>query len=203
MGGQNVIIDWIHPVHSLISNNPSLNDDCYYRNHFPRGVQRLAFATSKPLGSLPHLEQSYYFHKIQILKITFPVNSLSLFLIFRAIGKLSLKWSESCSVVSDSLLYSPWDSPGQNTGVGSLCLLHRIFPTQGWNPGLPHCWWILYQLSHKGSPRILEWVAYPFSSQSSHPRNRTRVSCTQADSLPTELSNFHLQCDIKVCWMSL
>ena len=51
--------------------------------------------------------------------------------------------SESCSVVSDSLwhhgLYSPWNSPGQNTGVGSLSLLLRIFPTQGLNPGLPHC----------------------------------------------------------------
>ena len=45
------------------------------------------------------------------------------------------------------------------------------FPTQGLNPGLPHCGWILYQLSHKGSPRILEWVAYPFSSGSSQPRN--------------------------------
>ena len=45
------------------------------------------------------------------------------------------------------------------------------------NPGLPHRGWILYQLSHKGSPRILEWVAYPLSSRSSWPRNWTRVSC--------------------------
>ena len=73
--------------------------------------------------------------------------------------------------------YSPWNSPGQNTGAGSLSLLQGIFPTQGLNPGLPRCRWILYQLSHKGSPRILEWVAYPFSSKSSQPRNRTRVSC--------------------------
>ena len=43
-------------------------------------------------------------------------------------------------------------SPGQNTGVGSLSLLQGIFPTQGSNPGLPHCGQILYQLSHKGSP---------------------------------------------------
>ena len=64
--------------------------------------------------------------------------------------------SESRSVVSNSLqphrLYSPWDSPGQDTGVGSHALLQGIFPTQGSNPGLPHCRWILYQLSHKGSP---------------------------------------------------
>ena len=60
-------------------------------------------------------------------------------------------------------LYSPRNSPGQNTGVGSLSLLQEIFPTQGSNQGLPHCRWILYQLSHRGSPRILEWVDYPFS----------------------------------------
>ena len=81
------------------------------------------------------------------------------------------------SIQSILELYSPWNSPGQNTGVGSLSLLQGIFPTQGLNPGLPHCWWILYQLSHKGSPRILEWVAYPFSRGSPQPRNWTRVSC--------------------------
>ena len=37
-------------------------------------------------------------------------------------------------------LYSPWSSPGQNTGVGSLSLLQGIFPTKGSNLGLPHCW---------------------------------------------------------------
>ena len=88
------------------------------------------------------------------------------------------KWESS---VSNSLrpcgLYSPWTSPGQNTGVGSLSLLQEIFPTQGWNQGLPHCRQILYQLSHKGSPRILEQVDYLFSSGSSQPRNWTRVSC--------------------------
>ena len=50
-------------------------------------------------------------------------------------------------------LCSPWTSPGPNTGVGSLSLLQVISPTQGWNPGLPHCRRILYQLSHQGSPR--------------------------------------------------
>ena len=82
--------------------------------------------------------------------------------------------------VSNSLwthgLYSPWNSPGQNTGVDRQSLLQGIFPTQGSNPGLLHCRWILYQLSHKGSPGILEWVAYPFPSGSSWPRNRTGVS---------------------------
>ena len=64
--------------------------------------------------------------------------------------------SEIHSVVSVSLqhhgLYSPWDSPGQNTGVGSLSLLQGIFPTQGSNSGLLHCRQILYRLNQKGSP---------------------------------------------------
>ena len=63
--------------------------------------------------------------------------------------------SESHSVVSDSLrphgLYCSRNSPGQNTGVGSLSLLQGIFPTQGSNPGLPHCRRILYQLSYQGT----------------------------------------------------
>ena len=61
-------------------------------------------------------------------------------------------------------------------------LLQGIFPTEVSNPGLLHCRRILNQLSHQGSPRILEWIAYPFSSGSSQPRNRTRVSCIAADS---------------------
>ena len=85
-------------------------------------------------------------------------------------------------VVSDSLrphgLYGPWNSPGQKTGVGSLSLLQGIFPTQGSNPGLLHCRQIVYHLSPQGSPRILEWVAYPVSSGSFGPRNQTGVSCT-------------------------
>ena len=68
--------------------------------------------------------------------------------------------------MSDSLqphgLYSPQNSPGQNTGVGSHSLLQGIFPAQGSNPGLSHCRWILYQLSHQGNPRILEWEETEF-----------------------------------------
>ena len=88
--------------------------------------------------------------------------------------------SESHSVVSNSLQphgLNPWNSPGQNTGVGTLSLLQGIFPTLGSNPGLPHCRQILYQLSHKGSPRILEWVAYPFCSGSSQELNWGLLLC--------------------------
>ena len=91
----------------------------------------------------------------------------------------------SHSVVSNSLwtqdrktarLFCPWDSPGKNTGVGCHALLQGIFPTQGSNPGFPHCRQILYHLSHQGRPWILEQVAYPFSRWCSQPRNQTSVS---------------------------
>ena len=63
--------------------------------------------------------------------------------------------SESGLVVSHSLwphgLYSPWNSPGQNAGVGSLSLLQGTFSTQGLNPGLLHCRQNLYQLNQQGS----------------------------------------------------
>ena len=78
--------------------------------------------------------------------------------------------SESCSVVSDSWrlhgLYSPRNSSGQDTGVGSLSLLQGIFPTQGLNPGLPHCRPILYQLSYKGSPQLVGGVCNSLGSVS-------------------------------------
>ena len=89
-------------------------------------------------------------------------------------------------------LYSPWNSPGQNTEVGSLSLLQGIFPTLGSNPGFPHCRWILYQLSHKGSPGILsgEPIGEPIPSPADLPDPEIRPGspALQADSLPTELS---------------
>ena len=66
---------------------------------------------------------------------------------------------------------SPWNSPGQNTRVGSLSLLQGIFPTQGSNPGLPHCRRILYQLSHLGSP----WKLKGNNRKSSHFDGNTQI----------------------------
>ena len=94
--------------------------------------------------------------------------------------ELSLgKWSEIHSVVPHSLR-PPWTSPGQNTGMGSLSLLQGIFPKPRDRTQVSCIAGRLFTiyLSHQGSPRILEWVAYPFSRGSSPPRNRTRVSCT-------------------------
>ena len=74
-------------------------------------------------------------------------------------SELRVKLAQSCLTLCDPMDYSPWNSPGQNTGVGSLSLLQVIFPTQGLNTGLLHCRRILYQLSHKGSPKILGWMS--------------------------------------------
>ena len=70
----------------------------------------------------------------------------------------------------DSLLYEPAGKP-KNIGVGILSLLQGLFPTQELNWGLLHCRQIFCHLSHEGSPRILVWVAYPFSKGTSQPRN--------------------------------
>ena len=88
--------------------------------------------------------------------------------------------SESGLVVSNSLqphgLYSPWNSPGQNTGVGSLSLLQGIFTTA-------HCSWILHQLSHQRSPRI--WSGQPIPSPADLPDSGIKLGspALQADSL--------------------
>ena len=68
---------------------------------------------------------------------------------------------QSCPTLCDPMGCRPprasvhGDSPGKNTGVGCQALLQGIFPTQGSNPGLPHCRRILYQLSHQGSPKVI------------------------------------------------
>ena len=74
-----------------------------------------------------------------------------------------------------------------NTRVSSLSLLQGVFQTQGSNPDLPHWRRILYQLSHQGSPRILEWVASPSPGDLPDPGIKPGSPVLQADSLPTEL----------------
>ena len=102
----------------------------------------------------------------------------------------------SHSVVSNSLrhhelqparLLCPGDSPGKETGVGCHALLQGIFPTQGSNPGLLHCGQILYQLSHQGGPRILEWVPIPSPADLPDPGMEPGSPALQVDSLPAEL----------------
>ena len=83
-----------------------------------------------------------------------------------------------------SRLLCPWDVPGKNTGVWVAIPFSRDLPNPGIKPSLLHCRQILYCLSHQGSLRILEWVAYPFSRGSSQSRNQTAL---QEDPLPAEL----------------
>ena len=99
---------------------------------------------------------------------------------------------QSHSVVSESLqpheLYSPWNSPGQNTGEGSPSLLQGIFPTQGSKPGLLHCRWILYQLSTREAQEY--WSRQPTPSPADLPNQGIEPGspALQADPLPTKLS---------------
>ena len=57
-----------------------------------------------------------------------------------------------CNPMDYSWLFCPWDSPGKNTGVDCHAFLQGIIPTQGSSPGLLHCRWIFYPLSHHRSP---------------------------------------------------
>ena len=89
-----------------------------------------------------------------------------------------------CSLPGSSVYEN---SPGKNTGVDCHALLQGIFPTQGLNPGLSHCRWILYHLSHQGSPRILECVAIPSSGDLPDPGIKPGSPSLLADSFPVEL----------------
>ena len=106
------------------------------------------------------------------------------------------KWSHS--VMSDSLqphlqptrLLCPWDLPGKGTRVSHHFLLQGIFPTQGWNPGLPHCRQTLYRLCHQGSPNTgvgsLSLLQQLFPTQES---NQGLLHCRQIFSLFFFLTN--------------
>ena len=88
----------------------------------------------------------------------------------------------------------------QNIGVGKPFPSPGDLPNPGIKPGLPHCREILYQLSHQENPRILEWVAYPFFSRSSLPRNRTGVSCIAGGFFTSGATREALSSPQKVCF---
>ena len=101
--------------------------------------------------------------------------------------------AQSCLTLCDPIDCSPpgfsvhGDSPGRNTGVGCHALLQGIFPTQGSNPGHPHCRWILYGLSHEGSPRSGLGDTIPSPDDLPDPGIEPGSPALQADSLPAEL----------------
>ena len=89
--------------------------------------------------------------------------------------------AQSCPTLcdpTDCSLLCPWRFSRQEYWSGLPCPPPGDLPTQGLNPGLQHYRQILYQLSHQGSPRTLECVAYPFCRGSFQARNQTGVSCT-------------------------
>ena len=92
-----------------------------------------------------------------------------------------IQWvSQSHSVVSDSLrLHELWNSPGQNTGVGSLSLLQGIFQTQGSNPGLPHCRENLY---HSWATREALWYTSPTYEPSNWQLSKMWMVCLHLES---------------------
>ena len=99
--------------------------------------------------------------------------------------------SESRLVVCDSLrpcgLYSPWNSPGQNTGMGSLSLLHGIFPTQGSNPDLPHCRQFFTSWTTREAQEYWSGQPIPSPVDLPYPGIEPGSPTLQVDSLPTEL----------------
>ena len=120
--------------------------------------------TKMPYGSACHMVGDKRIGILCLPSIETSTVSLPTWLWF--IKKAKVKVSHSCLTLCDHM-DRPWYSPGWNTGVGTLSLLQGIFLTQEVNHGLLCCRQILYQLSHKGNPRILEWVACSFSSRSS------------------------------------
>ena len=129
----------------------------------------------------PHWFIHDFFYILSIMQLFSSIFRVFYILYHFLVNMYMCSVAQLCPTLCDPMDCSPpgssvhGDSPGKNIGVGCLALLQGIFPTQGLNPGLLHCRWILYHLSHQGSPRILEWVAYHFSRRSSQPTNQTSV----------------------------
>ena len=110
-----------------------------------------------------------------------------------------VKWKWSCSVMSDFLqwheparLLHPWDFPGKSAGVGCHFLLQGIFPTQGWNLGLPHCRQTPYHLGHQGSPPKVKHPMKQLNPLADGPHTGfSEASDTDSCFLPTFLPGFY------------
>ena len=162
-------------VPALIINSSNLPFGAQGRSWKPRNKRQKGFPAHEPhctkyyWVSLPYINSTYFELHIQLVSYIILLMSRSSTQYYEqcSIQKqfmyshqyktllLRTKVKTSLSVVSDALglhgLYSSWNSSVQNTGVGTLSLLHGMIPTQGWNPSLLHCRRILYQLSPKGS----------------------------------------------------
>ena len=145
-----------------------------HNSWIPNGFQCPIFTWQKNVFPIKYFE---YFAKECSCQLALLIQCMSCFKEY-SIWLVSQLWPTLCDLMGSSPKGSPvhGGSPGKNTGVDCQVLLQGIFQTQGSNPVLPHLRWILYQLSHLGNPRTLEWVAYPFSRGSSQSRSWTGVS---------------------------
>ena len=156
-------------------------------SHWPELGQRVAAAAAKSLQSCPTLCDP-----IDGSPPGFPVPGI---LQARTLEWVAISFSQcmkvknesevaqSCPTLCDPMDCSPpgsfvhGDSPGKNTGVGCHALLQGIFPTQGSNPGLPHCRQILYCLSHQGNPQLgpkVQLHSFPTSLTCLHGKKRCK-----------------------------
>ena len=108
--------------------------------------------------------------------------------IFKWADIFSPKWKSLSCVWLSKVNPIDCSRPGSSVhGILQARILEWVFPTQGLKPGVLHRRRILYHLSHQGSPRILERIAYPFSRASSWPQNRPRVSSVAGRVFTSEL----------------
>ena len=92
-------------------------------------------------------------------------------------------------------LYSPWNSPGQNTGVGSLSLLQGNLPNPGIKPKFPALQADALPAESQGKPKNTgEGSLYPFPVDLPDPGIELGSPALQVDSLPTELSGKSHRC---------
>ena len=121
-------------------------------------------------------------------------------------GGFFTKWAireaqviQSCLTLWPHGLYSSWNSPGQNTGVGSLSLLQGVFPNQGSNQGLLYSRWILYQVSYQRSSSDVSTYCYLLKCKFSKGRDFA-LSAAVCPALRIVLS--YSRCQINICWMN-
>ena len=117
-----------------------------------------------------------------------------------------MKVAQSCPTLRPHGMYTrllrPLDFPGKSTRVGCHFLLQRIFPTQGLNPGLPHCRWLLYQLNHREVQEYWSGKSIPSLGDLPDPGIEPGSPTLQADSLPTELSGKPYSLQVEVTKLS-
>ena len=87
-----------------------------------------------------------------------PGKPLYIYLYMKYVSRSVMSYSLQSHGLQPARLLCPWDSSGKNTRVSCHSLLQGIFPVQGMNLCLPHCWQILYHMSQQGSPYMCVYI---------------------------------------------